>query len=195
MSIRTMNRIWDTQTSPGTHRLLLMALADRADEDGICWPGVDYLSSKVQVKVRQVQKMLRDLESTGELFVQINRGRGRTNQYFVTVGLPDDEFLRILQKRLKYSADDALKILSGLIEKRLVEKGASQDTFSETDQKGASENTFSGEDEKGVPDDTFLENEKDAPQDTFSDEKGAFSGQKVNSRTPNPLTIRHLLKT
>ena len=56
MSIAIMNQIWNTRTSGGTHRLLLMALADRADEDGICWPGVDYLANKVQVTARQLKR-------------------------------------------------------------------------------------------------------------------------------------------
>ncbi len=70
--------------------LLLLAIADNTDEEGVRWPGIQYLADQTRKKERQTQQLIRDLEASGELHVQVNAGRGHTNLYFATVGLEEE---------------------------------------------------------------------------------------------------------
>ena len=40
MSIKRMNAVWNLSKQSGSALLVLLALADRADDDGFCWPGL-----------------------------------------------------------------------------------------------------------------------------------------------------------
>ncbi|NIP71314.1 MAG: hypothetical protein GTO04_19790, partial [Planctomycetales bacterium] len=70
--------------------MLLLAIADNTDEEGVRWPGIQYLADQTRKKERQTQQLIRDLEASGELHVQVNAGRGHTNLYFATVGLEEE---------------------------------------------------------------------------------------------------------
>jgi hypothetical protein len=66
-------------------RLLLLALADHADDDGVAWPSVERLAAKSAVSARQVQRSLQQLEAEGWLVVDRGRGRGHTSRYRLAV--------------------------------------------------------------------------------------------------------------
>jgi len=53
-----MNWAW-RQGLPPTPKLVLMALADAADDHGVCWPSVTTLARKCSVSPRTVQRMLK----------------------------------------------------------------------------------------------------------------------------------------
>lgn len=82
-----MSRVWEDSQHKGSRLLLLLALADHCDHEGVCWPGVARLAQKTRVTERQVQYHLRALEDSGELISIIQPGREKSNRYFVTVGL------------------------------------------------------------------------------------------------------------
>ena len=73
VSIAAMNWAWQQQLSP-TPKLILMALADAADDQGICWPSVATLASKVGVSTRTVRRVMQELIS-GELLSTEQRYR------------------------------------------------------------------------------------------------------------------------
>ena len=168
-----MNRVWD-QAHVGSNQLLvLLALADRADEDGICWPGVAYLAERARVQDRQVQRIIQELVRTGELVVQHGTGRGFTNHYLVVTGLEDGDILRVLTRRLDYTAVEAQKVLAEITQKRQM--------FPPPAHK------------KGVKNDTLSKLTKGGVDDTLSSEKGdihdTHSGKRVSSMTPDSLTL------
>ncbi len=55
-----MNWAWRQVLTP-TLKLVLMALADAADDHGVCWPSVSTLAKKCTVSTRTVQRSLRAL--------------------------------------------------------------------------------------------------------------------------------------
>ena len=55
-----MNWAWQQQLSP-TPKLILMALADAANDHGICWPSVSTLATKCCVSVRTVRRVMQKL--------------------------------------------------------------------------------------------------------------------------------------
>ena len=60
MSIAAMNWAWEQKLKP-TPKLILMALADAANECGICWPSVSTLADKCCVSMRTVRRVMRNL--------------------------------------------------------------------------------------------------------------------------------------
>lgn len=87
MSIRIMSHVWQHSAQKGSALLTLLAIADMANDDGECWPGVDRLAKKTRMTERNLQMTIRKLEEAGELQVVPNAGAktktGCTNRYKV----------------------------------------------------------------------------------------------------------------
>lgn len=94
MSIKAMSRVWEHSQHGGTALLLLLALADWADDWGYCYPSHETMARKIRSGERNVYYLLRRLEESGEIRI-VNRGRGgrtsETSIYQVIVGLTADE--------------------------------------------------------------------------------------------------------
>ena len=60
MSIAAMNWAW-RQCVPSTPKLVLLALADAADDEGRCWPSVATLSIKASASTRTVRRAIQIL--------------------------------------------------------------------------------------------------------------------------------------
>lgn len=84
MSVHISDRVWSLSKSRGSHRLVLLALADAADSDGIAAMTVAELAAKVRVTTRQAQRIVRDLERDGELEVVYSLAGLGPNLYRVT---------------------------------------------------------------------------------------------------------------
>ena len=55
-----MNWAWGRRLKP-TAKLVLMSLADAADDQGVCWPSVPTLARKCCISTRTVQRILGEL--------------------------------------------------------------------------------------------------------------------------------------
>lgn len=81
-----MSWVWQHSTSEGIDRLVLLAIADAADDDGgNAWPSVATLARKTRVDPRTVQRAVRRLVAVGELTMRPNAGRNGVNVYRVTM--------------------------------------------------------------------------------------------------------------
>ena len=88
-----MNWAWDQRLPPNA-KLILMALADSADDAGECWPRLRTLASKCCVSERTVQRALQQFEGTGLLSVEhrfTDGGRQTSNRYRLAVGAYPDK--------------------------------------------------------------------------------------------------------
>ena len=87
MSIKIMNYVWEHSKQKGTELLLLLALADFADDSGDCYPSINRLAKKARTGERNTQKLLRKLETAREITIHetagIETGHGKTNRYTV----------------------------------------------------------------------------------------------------------------
>lgn len=91
MSIKVMTRVWEhAQYKEGT-LLVLLALADYADDRGVCWPAQPEIASKARLTDRQVRNVINQLVEDGEILVQPSQGRGKPARYCVLSGLTDAE--------------------------------------------------------------------------------------------------------
>ena len=88
MSVRLLAKAFEAPDSlRGSNRLVLLALADHASEEGWCWPGVNRISKKAAIGRRQVQKCLAQLVETG--FLEKHYRPGKTTMYRLTL-VPDE---------------------------------------------------------------------------------------------------------
>ena len=89
-----MNMVWGMEGVTPTEMLLLLALADRANDDNVCWPGQASLAKKCNTTDRTVRRTLKALENKNLLKITHRQGEGegrKTNIYTLTLeGQPDN---------------------------------------------------------------------------------------------------------
>jgi hypothetical protein len=83
MSIKLMSEIWEHSEEKGAARLLLLALADNANDQGVCWPSLETLARKTRCEVRSVQRMLVKLVENGSISRKHSEGPNGVNIYCV----------------------------------------------------------------------------------------------------------------
>ena len=80
--------------------LVLLKLADWADDDGECWPSISTIAQKCRLKdERHVKRIIHETleQELGEVVVLRNEGKSssrgglRSNRYRITVHMPEDE--------------------------------------------------------------------------------------------------------
>lgn len=85
MSVRTMARVWDASKHSGTELLVLLAIADFADDNGNAYPAVPTLAEKCRMSPRNANFILSALKASGELEVRSNEGPRGTNRYRIVL--------------------------------------------------------------------------------------------------------------
>ena len=101
MSIRLMNLAWQAQLT-STQKLVLIAMADWSNDEGICWPSIAKLASKTSLSERGLRKVIRNLEQLGLINTQEKPGKG--NLYQLTLD-PGTTFLQYIYR---YTNDTTL---------------------------------------------------------------------------------------
>lgn len=85
MSIKIMTEVWDHAPVDQGTLLVLLALADSADERSrSCYPGIDGLAAKSRLSERQVQYCIQRLREIGVVVVTRNASPVKTNLYRIT---------------------------------------------------------------------------------------------------------------
>lgn len=70
-----MTEVWAVDL-PASQKIVLLALADCANDEGKCWPGMASLSAKCSKSERTIQTMLGELERAGHIERQQVAGKG-----------------------------------------------------------------------------------------------------------------------
>ena len=83
MSIMQMVLAWKVRDVSGTDKLVLLALADWANDEGLCWPSLDTLAEKSSLNRRTVMNAIGRLENAGLIRREILTGKG--TKYWITV--------------------------------------------------------------------------------------------------------------
>lgn len=79
-----MSQVWEHSAHAEGTLLVLLALADFANDEGICFPSQTTLAKKSRLSSRQVRRVVGDLLASGELaIVRAGRGRGLKTIYRV----------------------------------------------------------------------------------------------------------------
>lgn len=116
MSIKRMSAVWDVSIHKGSNLLLLLAIADNANDQGYAWPGIDYLAQKTRLSRSTVIRNTKVLEESGELYVDHNTRPG--NRYIVLPGLGDNDIGACLSKHFGCGENDISVILQQIKKQR-----------------------------------------------------------------------------
>ena len=80
-----MNLVWAAPPVKGGDLLVLLALADNADERGTAFPYMETVARKAAMTVRGVQKCVANLEALGLLRVERQPGRQKRNVFHIDI--------------------------------------------------------------------------------------------------------------
>lgn len=84
MSIRIMTQVWAADLDSATQKIVLLALADNANDEGWCWPAIGTIAKKCSLSDRTVQDQIAILSTKKLLTIKAGGGRV-TNQYQITI--------------------------------------------------------------------------------------------------------------
>lgn len=86
LSIKIMSAVWELDL-PRDEKIVLLAFADHADDDGVCWPAVERIALKCGYSERSIQRKLGPLQDRG-LLVEMDPafvgGRGQMRRFRVS---------------------------------------------------------------------------------------------------------------
>lgn len=75
-----MKIVWENSNTKGSERLVLLALADQANDDGYCWPSFETIAKRANISRRFVIKIMNNLQEKG----LIERKRRNSNGLFTS---------------------------------------------------------------------------------------------------------------
>jgi hypothetical protein len=87
MSIRVMSMVWEHSKQEGGALLLMLDIADHADDSGMAFPGIERLARKARLTERQIYRLLQQLIRSGEISIEHGGGRHRANVYRINMAL------------------------------------------------------------------------------------------------------------
>lgn len=102
MSIEIMTRVWKQSKQGGSQLLLLLAIADNANDGGFAWPGQEYLAKKIRMSTKSIPRLTKKLQEAGELFIHGRADQGKVTQYIVVVGMDWPQLEETLKCHLKF---------------------------------------------------------------------------------------------
>ena len=85
MSLDVSVWVWKHADASGARLLVLLALADIADHEGLCWPSVPTLAQRTRLHEQTVRGHLNELREAGA--IEVEAVPGRSNRYRVL--MPD----------------------------------------------------------------------------------------------------------
>jgi hypothetical protein len=91
--IRYVRNVLDSAEPKGPCRLVKVALAERANDAGMCWPAMTTIARDAAISVRQAKRLIRQLEEAGHLKIEYGNGLKHPNKYrllFPSNGVTDD---------------------------------------------------------------------------------------------------------
>jgi Helix-turn-helix domain len=97
MSMRMMTQVWERSQHKGSELLLMLAIADNANDQGLAYPSTKTLAKKTRLSNRQVQRLIRVVTRSRELEVSVGTGPRGGNEYRIHLGgdkMSPDEIIR-----------------------------------------------------------------------------------------------------
>lgn len=89
MSLRHMIKAFECKIGSHVQKLVLIKLADNANDDGKCWPSLQRIANECEISKRTAINAIKALEGKG--FLRVHRERtsadmNKVNQYTLTLG-------------------------------------------------------------------------------------------------------------
>jgi pyocin large subunit-like protein len=80
MSVQAISWALSVETGSPSAKLVLITIANYADEHGICWPSQELIARQTEQSIDSVQRRIRDLEKSGFLSHKMRRRRSHLYQ-------------------------------------------------------------------------------------------------------------------
>ena len=96
MSVKIMSAVFDKSKTEGNARLVLLALADCANDEGTCWPSISTISSMANINQQTTRKYLWAMESIGLITAEDRKdkiGRRTSNLYKINLEKLGEDFI------------------------------------------------------------------------------------------------------
>lgn len=95
MSIKIMNAVWHSQlpksvskNKRATVKIVLLKLADNANDNGKCWPSMARIAHETELSERSVIRAIEDLKGSNLIHVNTHRKNGvKHNTYYINTPL------------------------------------------------------------------------------------------------------------
>lgn len=116
MSIKVSAYVWTHSKHRGTVKMLLLAMADFANDSGICWPSARALAERVNETERNVRLIIKRLVDDGDLLAIPGGGRGNTTHYAIAIGMSAGQKARlksVLENTVSANTDTRKTVKSG----------------------------------------------------------------------------------
>lgn len=82
MSIKIMSWVWDNSPYRDDALLIHLALADWANDEGMCWPKQAAIAQKARCSIEHVRRVTKRMQEEGYLeIVSASRGPGSSHKY------------------------------------------------------------------------------------------------------------------
>lgn len=92
MSLKWYNAVWNKSPMRGEALLVLMAIADESNDDGISRASINVIAHFARIaQHKSVQRIIKRLEAAGELIVTRTHGGAERNRYIVLTGRSAEE--------------------------------------------------------------------------------------------------------
>ena len=183
MSIEIMSKAWKNSRQSGARLLALLALADRADEDGVCWPGRQWIADRARVQSgKNIRRILHSLEDAGEIVYDPGRGRGRRTYYLVAIALEAPQIKEIAMRRFQMDEAEATAFVSEIITRKLkhqLDNASSPPLNPPIERKGANQPPFRKKEGQPAP---FSKKEAEKPP--FQQKKGGPPAREKGAAQP-----------
>lgn len=85
MSIKVTSIVWEHSQARESALLVMLAIADFADDGGRAFPSIPSIAKKARLSERGVRYVIRSLQDAGELAVEEHRGRNHSNVYQINL--------------------------------------------------------------------------------------------------------------
>ena len=83
MSFRLTNEVWTSSLPTATHKLVLLAFADHANQECVCWPSMPRIAWMTGLSARQTRRIVQSLIASGALEVISEAGHRMSRRYRV----------------------------------------------------------------------------------------------------------------
>ena len=88
MSVHYRSPVWMHSKRRGTELLALLALADIANDEGVCWPSISSISKRLRMDAKQARRTIHELIEGEEIrLVSLGGGSGRSNRYQIDLDM------------------------------------------------------------------------------------------------------------